>query len=109
MLKKKDKAAELSRSEVPGSLPYVWKKIQELNKAIDEQKPWELAKAGKTEELQDVLNTLVSQMLSVAHLLEPFLPQTAEKIEAVFASGEITPPKTPLFPKNSSSEKDHLR
>lgn len=28
MLKKKDKAAELSRSEVPGSLPYVWKKIR---------------------------------------------------------------------------------
>jgi len=27
-LKKKDKAAELSRSEVPGSLPYVWKKIR---------------------------------------------------------------------------------
>ena len=27
-MKKKDKAAELSRSEVPGSLPYVWKKIR---------------------------------------------------------------------------------
>lgn len=27
-MKKKDKVAELSRSEVPGSLPYVWKKIR---------------------------------------------------------------------------------
>lgn len=27
-MKKKDKAAELSRSEVPGSRPYVWKKIR---------------------------------------------------------------------------------
>lgn len=90
----------MGKCEFSKAFSCVWKKVQELNKAIDEQKPWELAKAGKTEELNNVLGGLVAQILSVAHLLVPFLPQTAEKIEAVFASGEITPPDTPLFPKS---------
>ncbi len=86
--------------EFSKAFSYVWREIQGLNKEIDEKKPWELAKAGKTNELESVLNGLVRKILDVAHLLVPFLPQTADKIESVFASGEIVPPEVPLFPKD---------
>lgn len=85
--------------EFSKAFAYVWDRVRGLNRAIDEQKPWELAKVGEIEELEKVLGDLVSELLKVAHLLAPFLPQTAEKIESVFASGEITPPEAPLFPK----------
>ena len=79
---------------------YVWEKVQAINKSIDEQKPWELAKQGKTDELANVLSKLINDLLIVADLLAPFLPETAEQIHAIFTAEKITPPKTPLFPKN---------
>lgn len=90
----------MDKCEFSKAFTYVWKQVQAINKAIDEKKPWELAKTGKVEELGRVLGGMVEDLLKVAHLLESFLPQTAEKIESIFASGEIIPPKTPLFPKN---------
>lgn len=79
---------------------YVWEKIQAINKSIDEQKPWELAKQGKIDELTDVLSKLINDLLDVADLLTPFLPETAEQIRQIFTAERIAPPKTPLFPKN---------
>lgn len=82
---------------------YVWQKVQDINKAIDEAKPWVLAKEQRTVELAQVMQDLVAKLLSVAVLLEPFLPQTAEKIITIFTASEILPPTTPLFPKNLES------
>lgn len=86
--------------EFSKAFAYVWQKVQDLNKSIDEQKPWELAKLGETKKLGAVLDELVIRMLEVAHLLEPFLPDTATRIITTFSASEILPPKTPLFPKN---------
>lgn len=77
----------------------VWEKVQDLNKRIDEEKPWTLAKNGEVEKLKDCLAGLVSNLLKVNYMLSPFIPETTEKIFEVFA-GEIVPPETPLFPKN---------
>lgn len=78
----------------------VWRKVQDLNKSIDEEKPWELAKNGETAKLEQVLGRLVSGLLEVAFLLAPFLPDASAKITAIFTATEIVPPATPLFPKN---------
>ncbi|MBR3132315.1 methionine--tRNA ligase [Candidatus Saccharibacteria bacterium] len=77
----------------------VWEKVQNLNKRIDEEKPWSLAKNGETEELKECLSNLISDLLSVNYELSPFIPATTEKIFEVFKN-PITPPTTPLFPKN---------
>ena len=77
-----------------------WTRVQSINKQIDEQKPWELAKKGEKDRLESVLKDLISQLLNANFELAPFLPETAKKIEAVFAGGEGNPPKTPLFPKD---------
>ncbi len=79
---------------------FVWQRVQDLNKQIDEQKPWELAKAGDTIKLEQVLSNLIQGLLNVSLHLSPFLPDTAKKISDIFTNQEILPPATPLFPKS---------
>lgn len=81
------------------ALALVWQQIQNLNKQIDEQKPWEIAKAGDTAKLEQVLGGLVQGLLDVSHHIEPFLPDTAQKILDIFTKTEVIPPVAPLFPK----------
>ncbi len=78
----------------------VWVKIQGLNKRIDEEKPWNLAKEGEIAKLYTCMCGLIKDLLQANHELAPFLPETAEKIQNVFAGDKIQPPKTPLFPKH---------
>ena len=77
---------------------YAWVQVQEINKRIDVEKPWALAKDGETEKLQEVMRDLIASLQMVGRMLVPFLPDTAKKIEKIF-SGEILPPAEPLFPK----------
>lgn len=91
----------LMNYESSKAFDYAWNKVQSLNKRIDETKPWELAKNGETERLSEVMTELVQGIIVASYHLDPFLPDTAEKIFAIFAGdGEILPPETPLFPKN---------
>ena len=77
---------------------FVWEKVQEINKKIDDTKPWILAKEGKKEELELVLSELVTDLLMASKMLFPFLPETSGRIKEIF-EGQIEPPKVPLFPK----------
>ncbi len=84
--------------EFSKAFDYIWEKIQELNKRIDEEKPWEMAKNGETEKLRTCLKSLVSNLLEANRMLSPFLPETSDKIIKIFRD-PVTPPKEPLFPK----------
>lgn len=77
---------------------FAWEKVQNVNKQIDEDKPWSLAKNNEKEKLQEVLSLEVLNLLSANEMLKPFLPETTNKISQIFAS-PIEPPKEPLFPK----------
>ncbi|MBR3353070.1 methionine--tRNA ligase [Candidatus Saccharibacteria bacterium] len=77
----------------------VWNRIQRLNKQIDEDKPWSLAKSGEIEKLNKCMNSLIEGLLDATYELSPFLPNAAEKIIEVF-EGQIRAPKAPLFPKS---------
>jgi len=79
------------------ALSFVWVKIEELDKYINNEKPWELQK-NNDRRLKDVLSHAVDQILEIAVLLEPFLPETAEKIEKQFKGPKIISSK-PLFPR----------
>lgn len=82
------------------ALEEVWEQVRGLNQYIDTEKPWEIAKKGDTQHLQEVLAYCVSCLLEIADLLEPFLPETAQKIAAVFKDGLVSPLEGSLFPKN---------
>ncbi|MBR3052111.1 methionine--tRNA ligase [Candidatus Saccharibacteria bacterium] len=85
--------------EYTKAFDYVWEKIQGLNRRIDEEKPWSLAKSGETVKLRTVMERLIHDLMVASQMLTPFLPGTAEKIVAVF-TGQIEPPEAPLFPKD---------
>ena len=84
--------------EYSKAFDYVWERIQNINRMIDEEKPWMLAKAGETEKLAECLNKLANELLSANKMLGPFLPEVSAKIADIFA-GTVTPPEQPLFPK----------
>ncbi len=80
------------------ALEEVWEQVRGLNQYIDEAKPWEIAKTDDGH-LRDVLGYIASCLLEIAYLLDPFLPETADKIKHVFTDGVVRPLSTPLFPK----------
>ena len=57
-----------------------------------------LAKNGETEKLNDCMRSLITELLVANLMLEPFIPDAAEKINAIFVN-PIVPPETPLLPK----------
>lgn len=74
-------------------------KVGQADKYIDEHKPWELAKdESKKGALTNVLRHLVNEINEVATLLQPFLPETSEKILAQYSQKHIKA-QAPLFPR----------
>jgi len=70
-----------------------------LNQYIDQKEPWELAKdESKKEELELALASLVIGLRGIAKMLEPFLPETAGKLAAIFNAKKIQA-SDPLFPR----------
>lgn len=86
------------------ALEEVWEQVRGLNQYIDEEKPWELAKNKEEDHLREVLAYQVSCLIQIADLLEPFIPETAQKIKFVFEEGFIKPLETTLFPRKEVSE-----
>jgi methionyl-tRNA synthetase len=81
------------------ALDVVWEQVKGLNQYIDETKPWQIAKAKDEEHLREVLAYAAASLLEIAALLNPFMPDTAAKIQAVFGTGVLKPLPGPLFPK----------
>jgi methionyl-tRNA synthetase len=81
------------------ALETVFEEIKGLNQYIEEEKPWELAKSEDKDHLKEVLAYLAGNLLQIADLLEPFLPETANKIKAAFEGGKVHKMTENLFPK----------
>lgn len=84
------------------ALDKVWDQVRGLNQYIDQEKPWMIAKEGDEEHLREVLAYQVSNLLEIAELLEPFLPETAAKMQAIFSEGIIRAGEGTLFPKQEA-------
>lgn len=76
------------------ALEFIWTKISSTNREIDNEKPWTL----KENKLQKVLEPLINKIVEIATLLQPFLPDTSEKIVKQF-SGPSVKSESPLFPR----------
>lgn len=93
----------LGRCQFDRALDEVWEQVRGINQYIDEEKPWALAKSGDTEHLREVLAYQASDLLQIAELLEPFLPDTAVKIQHIFKEGILRPVEGTLFPKQEAT------
>ncbi len=71
----------LPKFEYSRALTKIWEAATALDKYIDTQKPWALAKdPAQKERLASVLYTLAEGIRCLASLLYPFIPSTAEEI-----------------------------
>jgi methionyl-tRNA synthetase len=87
----------LENGKFNDALGFIWKKIGTLDKFINDEKPWTLAKSDP-EKLAKVLEACVIDIQQIAILLKPFLPETAEKIEKQFKGPKIVSAES-LFPR----------
>jgi methionyl-tRNA synthetase len=81
------------------ALDEVWEQVRGINQYIEEEKPWSIAKTGDKDHLKEVLAYMVSCLLEISDLLEPFLPDTAGKIQHIFSEGFIKELTGTLFPR----------
>lgn len=87
----------ISQFKFNDALSFIWNKISDLDKFINEEKPWALVK-NQDPKIKSVLAHSIDQIQEIAVLLEPFLPETAGKIEEQFKGPKITS-GSPLFPR----------
>ncbi|WP_418764167.1 methionine--tRNA ligase [Mailhella sp.] len=64
------------------ALDALWAAIRAMNKYVDEQAPWTLAKNGDTERLGTVIRTLLENMYKVAYLIWPVMPTASATMQA---------------------------
>jgi methionyl-tRNA synthetase len=68
------------------ALAAIWEFLSVLNRYVDMEQPWALAKnAAKEPRLRSVLYTLGQGLWCLGLVLDPFLPETAKKIRSAIA------------------------
>ncbi len=68
----------IGKAELTLALEEIWERVRRLNRYVEEQAPWQLAKdASRAGELDRVLGTLVEGLRVVAVLLWPYLPASS--------------------------------
>jgi methionyl-tRNA synthetase len=82
------------------ALDKIWKNISILNKKIDTEKPWEMAKTDK-EKVKFFLYEMVWSLRLIASWIYPFMPDTSTKMQMYLSVGQIGDSKKvePLFPR----------
>jgi methionyl-tRNA synthetase len=115
-----ERVAELlDRVELTNALDEIWQRVRRLNRYVEEQAPWQLAKdPARADDLDRVLRTLAEGLRVVSVLLAPYLPDATAKLLAAlgapdlslagarFGAGEIRQAQKlePLFPKAVAAE-----
>ncbi len=77
------------------ALQVIWEKIRACDENLSQTAPW---KIKNTEEVALILKPLAQDILNLAYLLEPFLPFSAQKIQAQFSASQIKKGES-LFPR----------
>jgi len=83
------------------ALTEIKKIIDQLNKMIDDTKPWQLVKSGDDHDIKKIKNILSVLAVAIKEFsiqLKPYIPQTATKIESIITADKITKAE-PLFPR----------
>ena len=79
----------LDRAELTEALELIWIRVRRLNRYVEEQRPWDLAKqAAEAERLDTVLYNLAEGVRVLALLLLPYMPETSGRLLEALAEGE---------------------
>jgi methionyl-tRNA synthetase len=75
---------QMSAFKFNAALAEIWERIADLNKYIDDAKPWEVAKSREPKErLQVIFYTLIEGLRWIAAMVTPVLPRTGPAIWAL--------------------------
>ena len=119
-------ADAFDRLEFTRGLEAIWGIIGAGNKYVNDQRPWDLEKQGKTDELAGVLYSALEVARAAAIMISPFMPATSVEIarqlgiseqfpslkwadataEKPFAPGTKTQGPDPIFPRLGSKKKE---
>jgi methionyl-tRNA synthetase len=109
-------AGLVDRVQLTQALEEIWQRVRRLNRYVEEQAPWQLAKdPGRAADLDRVLHTLAEGLRVVTVLLVPWIPEAAEKLLRALGTPELdlasarpgartigeVQPLEPLFPKHA--------
>jgi len=82
-------AERLDAYDLTGGLDEIWEVVRALNRHVEQNAPWELAKEdARAGELDRVLFDLVDGLRVLAIVLSPYLPDTAPRILAALGQDE---------------------
>jgi methionyl-tRNA synthetase len=81
------------------ALSALWSVANVLNQRIDREKPWEMHKQGKEQQLRQFLDETVRELRSIAYWLEPFMPATAARLRESLFGARPLKRGAPLFPR----------
>jgi methionyl-tRNA synthetase len=87
--------AKMSEYKFNEALEVLWARLRVCDEIITKTEPW---KMKDKEEIKKVLEPIAQDILNVAELLFPFMPETSEKIVAQFKENQIKKGKS-LFPR----------
>ena len=88
----------LARFDFPGAVEAVTAIGDAGNRYVERVRPWELAKAGRPDDLDAVLAELVDTCRAIAEHLQPFLPGAAQRIRQQ-CGGDRLPAPQAVFPR----------
>ena len=77
------------------ALQVLWEKIKICDEDLSRKAPWKMT---DKKEIENILRPLAQTILNLAYLLEPFLPNSAQKIQVQFSASQIKKSEA-LFPR----------
>jgi len=77
--------------EITAALDEIWRRIKRLNRYVQDEQPWQLAKdESEGEHLDQVLYTLAEGLRVVSVLVHAFMPASAERLLAALGREDLS-------------------
>jgi methionyl-tRNA synthetase len=84
-------AEKLDASDVSGALEEIWTAVRRLNRYVQDEEPWKLAKdEGAAERLDTVLHSLAEGLRFVSVLVSPYMPDSAARLLAALGQEDLS-------------------
>jgi methionyl-tRNA synthetase len=81
----------LDAVDVSGALDEIWRRIKRLNRYVQDEEPWQLAKdEGQAGHLDTVLYGLAEGLRVVSVLVHPFMPGSSERLLAALGADDLS-------------------
>jgi methionyl-tRNA synthetase len=82
---------KLDAVDVSGALEEIWTSVRRLNRFVQDEEPWKLAKdEGEAEHLDGVLYSLAEGLRFVSVLVYPYMPDSAGKLLEALGQEELS-------------------